>query len=294
MTRRPELPTRPVIRLERVTLVRNGRTLLDGVDWAAAEGQRWVILGPNGSGKTTLLKLAGAQLLPSEGTIEILGERIGRTDMRGLRTRIAYASGALLRSLRPKLTAVEVVVTGKFGWLHPWGEDIKEADRDQARALLEDVGLGGQADTAFELLSEGERQQVLLARSLMCPAEIVLMDEPAAGLDMGAREYLLERLDEIATSELRSVLFVTHHIEEVPTRFTHAMLLREGRVLAAGPLARTLTSEAVSECFGLPLEVRLTDGRYACRLRGSGRSQAVHEHPWRRVGQPGAHERQGE
>lgn len=274
----------PVLRLRGVSVVRGGQPLLDGVDWEVAPGARWVLLGPNGSGKTTLLQVAGARLLPSGGTAEVLGEQLGRVDMRALRARVAMVSGALVRQLRPSLSAREVVVTGRDGSLDPhWravpADDWAAADRMLARlGLSGEDGHGGSGRSAgrwgrlgerqFGVLSEGERQQVLIARALMGPAELVLLDEPAAGLDLGARERLVSRLGELAADRaVPALVLVTHHVEEIPPGFTHAALLRQGRMVAAGPLGSVLVDEPVSACFGARVHVGRRNGRWWAQAR---------------------------
>jgi iron complex transport system ATP-binding protein len=274
----------PVLRLRGVSVVRGGVPLLDGVDWEVAPGGRWVLLGPNGSGKTTLLQVAGARLLPSGGRAEVLGARLGRVDMRALRARVAMVSGALVRQLRPSLTAREVVVTGRDGSLDPhWrvvpADDWAAADRMLARLGLsgEDghagggggAGRGGRlGERQFGVLSEGERQQVLIARALMGPAELVLLDEPAAGLDLGARERLVTRLGELAADPaVPALVLVTHHVEEIPPGFTHAALLRQGRMVAAGPLESVMVDEPVSACFGARVHVGRRNGRWWAQAR---------------------------
>ncbi len=274
----------PVLRLRGVSVVRGGLPLLDGVDWEVAPGGRWVLLGPNGSGKTTLLQVAGARLLPSGGTAEVLGELLGRVDMRALRARIAMVSGALVRQLRPSLSTREVVVTGRDGSLDPhWrvvpADDWVAADRMLARVGLPgEDGHGGSGGAAgrwgrlgerqFGVLSEGERQQVLIARALMGPAELILLDEPAAGLDLGARERLVSRLGELAADPaVPALVLVTHHVEEIPPGFTHAALLRQGWMVAAGPLESVLVDEPVSACFGARVHVGRRNGRWWAQAR---------------------------
>ena len=256
----------PVVRLRSVRVVRDGTAVLDGVDWELGAGERWAVLGPNGSGKTTLLQVAGMQLLPTAGTVEVLGERYGRTDARALRRRVAFVSGALLRALRPTITAHDIVVCGRFAALEPWWHHYRPDDHARAERLLAEAGMGEVSARAFAVLSEGERQQVLLARALMGQPELVLLDEPAAGLDLGNRERLLARLAALAADPGAPALaLVTHHLEEVPPGVTHALLLRAGRVVEAGPVDAVLSSEAVSTCFGIPVTVERMGGRWWAR-----------------------------
>ncbi len=258
----------PAVRLSVVSVVRGGIAILDRVSWVVAPGQRWALLGPNGSGKTTLLRVAGASLWPTGGVVEILGERLGRVDMRELRCRIAVVSASIARSLRPELPALDAVLTGRHAALETWWHEYTTADREEAAALLDQAGLGGAAfaERFFGLLSEGERQQVLLARALMARPELVLMDEPAAGLDLGARERLLERLAGLAADpSVPPLVLVTHHLEEIPAGVTHAALLREGRLVASGPVGEVLSDEPVSSAFGVAVAVEQRAGRWSAR-----------------------------
>ena len=204
------------------------------------------MLGPNGSGKTTLLRVAGMRLLPTRGTVEVLGERYGSTDARALRTRVAFVSQTLLRSLRPTLSTHDAVLTGRYAALEPWWHRYAPSDHERAYQLLDAVGLGGASRREFGVLSEGERQQVLLARALMAEPELLLLDEPAAGLDLGARERLVTHLASLAADpRTPPLVVVTHHIEEIPPGTTHAALLRGGRMVRAGPVGEVLTSAGV-------------------------------------------------
>jgi iron complex transport system ATP-binding protein len=257
----PAEPAMP-LRFDAVDLDRLVTPVLRGVDWMVGPGQKWVVLGPNGSGKTTMFELASGYLHPTRGTVEILGHRLGRVDVRGLRERIGLVSTALVKKLVPEITATDVVVSGRHGALEPWWHTYSDAERDRARSLLVDAGFGAIADRKFGVLSDGERQQVLLARALITEPELLLLDEPAAGLDVAGREHLvasLSRLSGIAT------VMITHHVEEIPLGFSHVLLLREGRVVAAGPLEATLTAANLSTTFGLKLVLEGAGGRYHCR-----------------------------
>jgi iron complex transport system ATP-binding protein len=255
-----------VISLEQVGVRREGYPVLDDVSWVVRPGERWVVLGPNGSGKTTLLQVAGARLWPSSGEVEILGCRLGRVDVRRLRPRISLVSGAVTRQLRADLPARDVVVSGRHGVLETWWHRYQPEDWSRADQLLEQGGVGAIADRPFGVISEGERQQVLLARALMGQPEVLLLDEPFAGLDLGARERLLSHLGGLAIDpNSPSLVLVTHHCEEIPPGITHVALLRGGRVVAAGPLAEVLTSELVSACFDVPVNVGCDDGRWWSR-----------------------------
>lgn len=259
----------PILRLRGVRVTREGRRLLDDIDWEVNAGERWVILGPNGSGKTTLLRVAGARLWPTAGVVDILGRRLGTVDLRTLRGRVAFVSAAVTRELRASQLAREVVASGKFGALETWWHSYTDGDWAEADRLLVDAGVGGPDGVAgreFGVISEGERQHVLLARALMSRPEILLLDEPAAGLDMGARERLLSVLGSIASgADGAPLVMVTHHTEEIPPGITHAVLLANGRIQCAGLVTDILTSEAVSECFAVPVTVGNDGGRWWSR-----------------------------
>ncbi|MHB1535744.1 MAG: ABC transporter ATP-binding protein [Acidimicrobiales bacterium] len=254
------------LRFDAVDLDRVGVTVLHGVDWVVGAGQRWAVLGPNGSGKTTLLQLASGYLHPTRGSVEVLGARLGRVDVRRLRERIGLVSSAVAKALVPDLTATEVVLAARHGALEPWWHEYSSADREAARRLLADAGFGYVSDRRFGVLSDGERQQVLLARALMARPGLLLLDEPAAGLDVSGRERLVARLAEVAGDpDTPPVVLVTHHVEEIPPGFRHVLLLREGRVIAAGPIDATLTAEHLSRTFGLALRLERSRGRWTCR-----------------------------
>ena len=257
--------------LRDVAVVRDGRAILAGIDWDVAPGERWAVLGPNGSGKTTLLHVAGMRLLPTTGVVEVLGARYGRTDARALRRRVVLVSQAMLRSLRPTLAAHDVVLTGMHAALEPWWHSYSAADHARADELLAGWGLEHLAARGFGVLSEGERQQVLLARALMGDPELILLDEPAAGLDLGARERLVARVGALAAdAQGPPLVLVTHHVEEIPVGTTHAALLRQGRMVHAGPVDEVLCSETVSACFDVPVTVTRASGRFSARAAAEG------------------------
>jgi iron complex transport system ATP-binding protein len=257
-----------VLRLSGVRIQRGGNILLDGVDWSVRPGEKWVILGPNGAGKTTLLQVAAARLFPTTGTVDLLDERLGRVDVFELRPRIGLASAALAERIPGGETVLDVVLTAGYAIFGRSREAYDAADEARARRLLEQMGCRSLLERRFGVLSEGERKRVLIARALMTDPELLLLDEPAAGLDLGAREALLRRLSRITTDEDGPALvMVSHHVEEIPTGITHALLLRSGQVVAAGPIEEVLTRGALSACFGLPLTVeKLPAGRYAARM----------------------------
>jgi iron complex transport system ATP-binding protein len=259
----------PVIELDGVTVERGESVLLDSITLQVARHERWLVLGGNGSGKTTLLRVAAMYEHPTRGTVSVLGERLGRTDVRVLRRRVGYTSAALAADLRPALTAVEIVMTAKFAALEPWWHRYDDADRERARACLARMRVEAFADRTFGTLSTGERQRVLLARTLMNDPAVILLDEPTGGLDLGGREQLIGALDELAADPVSppSVL-VTHHVDEIPPATTHLLMLRRGRAIAQGPIDRTLCAESLSECFDLPLAVeRRPDGRFSAWAR---------------------------
>ena len=257
-----------VIDLVDLVVRREGTNVLDGVTWRVRADERWVILGPNGSGKTTLVQVAAARLWPSGGVIEILGCRLGRVDVRTLRPRISLVSGSVTRQLRADLLAREVVVSGRHAALETWWHTYRDEDWARADQLLAQGGVADIAARPFGVISEGERQQVLLARALMAQPELLLLDEPFAGLDLGARERLLTRLADLAADPASPPLvLVTHHCEEIPPGITHGALMRGGRLLAAGPLPEVVTTERISDCFELPVTVGCGDGRWWSRAR---------------------------
>jgi iron complex transport system ATP-binding protein len=250
-----------------VSLDIDGTRILDRVSWEIHAGEHWVVLGPNGAGKTTLLRIAALYLHPTTGTVDVLGQRLGRTDVRTLRERIAFSSPALAARLEPSMTATEVVMTARYAALAPWWHRYTDADRARAGSLLERFHCASVAEHKFPTLSAGERQRVLLARTLMNEPDIVLFDEPTAGLDLGGREELVADLTAWARDPDRPPLvLVTHHLEEIPPGFTHALVLAHGRVAACGPIGETVTSAVLSSAFELPLEVEARDGRFAARL----------------------------
>ena len=240
--------------------------VLNGIDWRVEAGERWIVLGPNGSGKTTLLQVAAARLWPTSGTVEVLGARLGEVDVRTLRPRVALVSGAVTRQLRADLPARDVVASGRYGALETWWNRYTAEDWERADALLARGGVGELGDRAFGVISEGERQQVLLARALMSDPELMLLDEPFAGLDLGARERLLLHLSSLAAdSGSPPIVLVTHHCEEIPPGFTHSALVRRGAFVASGLLSEVMTSEHVSACFEVPVTVGCTDRRWWSR-----------------------------
>jgi iron complex transport system ATP-binding protein len=252
-----------ILRLSGVSVRRGGRTLLGPIDWSIGSGDRWVVIGPNGSGKTTLVHVASTYLWPTSGTVEVLGETIGRVDARELRRRVGYAGAGLEAAIDPGLTALDVVVTARHAALGPWWHTYSDADRARARELLAAIGVEDLAERAFGQLSTGERRRVQIARALMPAPELLILDEPGASLDLGAREALVRDLGGLAAASTpRAVVLVTHHVEEIPAGFGHALVLSAGRIVAAGPIGDTLTGPVISEAFGLPISVERTNGRF--------------------------------
>jgi iron complex transport system ATP-binding protein len=257
-----------VLELADVTVRRGAATLIEGVDWTVEEDERWVVLGPNGAGKTTLLQVASAQIHPTSGVAGILGEVLGTVDVFELRPRIGLTSAALAERIPRDEIVHDVVVSASYSVLGRWRERYDELDHERADELLTELGAGRLSRRTFGTLSEGERKRVQIARALMTDPELLLLDEPAAGLDLGGREDLVSTLSVLAMEETApATVLVSHHVEEIPPGFTHALLLREGRVVAAGPLEQVLTEEVVSTTFGMPLQLQHEDDRWAARRK---------------------------
>jgi iron complex transport system ATP-binding protein len=260
----------PVLELDDITIRRGEATLLDQVSWTVEEDERWVVLGPNGAGKTTLVQVCSAQLHPTGGRATILGETLGAVDVFDLRPRIGYTSAAVAERIPRAEQVSDLVVSASYGVVGRWREHYDELDHDRARQLLVELGVGHLADRTFGTLSEGERKRVQIARALMTDPELLILDEPAAGLDLGGREDLVSTLSVLAYDELSpATILVSHHVEEIPPGFTHALLLRRAKVVAAGPLEQVMTAETLSATFGMQLQVVQQDGRFAARRRTS-------------------------
>ena len=257
-----------VLELADVTVRRGQATLITGIDWTVEEDERWVVLGPNGAGKTTLLQVASAQVHPTSGVAGILGEVLGTVDVFDLRPRIGLTSAALADRIPRQELVRDVVVSASYSVIGRWREKYDELDHDRAARLLTEIGAGHLQDRTFGTLSEGERKRVQIARALMTDPELLLLDEPAAGLDLGGREDLVSTLSVLAMDEMSpATVLVSHHVEEIPPGFTHALLLRAGRVVASGPLEDVLTEEILSRTFGMPLQLTHEDGRWAARRK---------------------------
>ncbi len=257
------------LELADVTLQRGGQRLLDTVNWRVEEDQRWVVLGPNGAGKTTLLSIAAAQAHPTSGYAEVLGEILGAVDVFDLRPRIGLTSAVLADRIPRDERVRDLVLTAAYAVVGRWRERYQGMDAEQAQALLDRMGIAHLAERTFGTLSEGERKRAQIARALMTDPELLLLDEPAAGLDLGAREQLVATLDDLAGDpDAPTMVLVTHHVEEIPPGITHALLLRQGRVVAQGPVTQTLTGPVLTECFGVPLQVERRNGRWSARTPG--------------------------
>lgn len=255
-----------VIDLNNVTVVREGRAILNNVDWQVESDQRWVIIGANGAGKTTLLRVAAAQIHPTNGQATILNERLGEINVFDLRTRIGFASSALASHIPNSESVLDAVMTAAYAVTGRWNERYEDIDERRARRVLNEWKLGDYADRAFGTLSDGERKRTQIARAVMPDPELLLLDEPVASLDLAAREQTISMIGSYAQSPYApAIVMVTHHLEEIPAGFTHALILNDGQVFAAGEIGSTLTSDKISEAFGFELIVTHEGGRYRAR-----------------------------
>jgi iron complex transport system ATP-binding protein len=267
-----EYPLSDVIALSGVSVIRGGRALLDEVDWTVQAHERWVLFGPNGAGKTTLLQVASGYLAPTRGTVEVLGGIRGAVDIRTTREHIGYAGAGPAALVRSYLPALEIVVTGKHAaFVDSRWHDYDDADWETAHRHLAAFDASHLAGQSYGTLSAGEKQRVLIARSLMTVPRLLLLDEATTGLDLGAREELISSLEDFAVDpESPAVVLVTHHVEEIPRGFSHILMLAGGKVVASGPIAETLTEEALEMSFGLPLRLEVVDGRYRAWMPSQG------------------------
>lgn len=258
----------PVVELADVSIVRGGATLLDDVSWVVYASDRWVIIGPNGAGKTTLLQIVSATMHPTSGEVSILDEVLGAVDVFELRPRIGVTSAALAERIPRTESVGNVIVSAGYAVVGRWTEHYDAADFQRAGQLMAQLRIERLGKRTFGTLSEGERKRVQIARALMTDPELLLLDEPAAGLDLAGRESLVETLAEIVADPLApATILVTHHLEEIPPGMTHALLLKDGRVVGAGPIAEVLTDELLTETFDVPLQVVRADGRWSARAR---------------------------
>ncbi len=245
---------------------REGKNIVDSLSWSVEDDQRWVVLGPNGAGKTTILRLASAMMHPTSGQVNVLDEQLGRTDVFELRPRIGIASSAMAKQIPGDETVRDVILTAAYSVLGRWNEEYERIDERRAERVLSDWRIDDLADRLFGTLSNGEQKRVQIARAVMTDPEMLLLDEPTASLDLGAREGLLQLLSAYAQSPATpAMVMVTHHVEEIPVGFTHVLLLRDGGVVAQGPLESTLTDEALTATFGLPIRLTKEEGRFAAR-----------------------------
>ena len=266
-----------LIDFRKVSLRRGGNVLVGPLDWAVELDERWVIIGPNGAGKTSLLRIAAATEHPSSGIAFVLGERLGRVDVSELRSRIGLSSSSLAQRIPSDEVVRDLVVSAGYSVLGRWRERYEDIDYQRAIDMLESLGAEHLADRDYGTLSEGERKRVLIARALMTDPELLLLDEPAAGLDLGGREELVARLADLAADpDAPALVLVTHHVEEVPPGFSHCLLLSEGEVVAAGLLPDVLTAENLSDAFGQSIALDVVDGRYFARRV---RTRAAHRRP---------------
>lgn len=257
-----------VLSFSDASYIRNRRPILEGVSWQVEDTDRWVILGPNGAGKTTILKLATANDYPTAGTVDILDNRLGKVDIFELRTRLGLVSSATARRIPATETVRDVVLTAAYSIEGRWNEHYDSIDVRQADRVLAEWNLTSLADQPFGTLSDGERKRTMIARAVMTDPELLLLDEPSASLDLGARELLLQMLSGYAQSPYSpAMVMVTHHVEEIPPGFTHVMLVRDGKIQAAGPIGETLTAENLEATFGMKFDLTNTNGRYSAVAR---------------------------
>lgn len=255
-----------VLEFDDVSLTRDGTAILSHVNWQVNADERWVVLGPNGAGKTTMLQVAASLMHPSSGRAVVLDETLGTTDVFELRPRIGFASTALARRIPGNERVLDVVMTASYSVTGRWNEEYDDVDVRRAQRVLREWHLGGFEDRLFSTLSDGEQKRVQIARAIMTDPELLLLDEPAASLDLGGREELLQLLGAYASEPSSpAMVMVTHHVEEIPAGFTHALLLREGAIAAAGPLGDVITSEHLTAAFGLSLAVTRDGARFSAR-----------------------------
>ena len=261
-----EINADAVLQFAGVTVRRGEKVLLNAIDWTVELDERWVIIGPNGAGKTTLLQLAGALMHPTQGDAYVLGERLGDVDVFELRPRIGFTSAALAQRIPNNEKVIDIVVSAGYAVIGRWREAYGRLDVRRATRLLERFGVGDFADRTYRSLSEGERKRVQIARALMTDPELLLLDEPSAGLDLGGREDLVRRLQHLAADpDAPTTVLVTHHVEEIPEGMTHVMLLRDGQIVTAGLIHDVLDSESLSETFATPIGVWRRRGRFFAR-----------------------------
>jgi iron complex transport system ATP-binding protein len=256
----------PVLEFSNVSVARGGTRILDQVSWAVGADERWVVLGPNGAGKTTLLQIAAATMHPTSGHATLLGERLGKSDVFEMRPRIGLASSAMAKRIPADEVVLDVVLTAAYAVTGRWNEVYEDVDVNRARRVLGEWKLSAFDDRRFGTLSDGEQKRVQIARAVMADPEVLLLDEPAASLDLGSREELLQLLGGFASNpKSPAMVMVTHHVEEIPPGFSHVLLLADGAVTAAGPIGEVLTAGNLTATFGLPIELTSANGRFAAR-----------------------------
>ena len=257
-----------VLSFNNVSVMRSDKAILSDITWSVKDNERWVIVGPNGAGKTTLLKIAAAQLQPSSGIASVLGETLGEINVFDLRTRIGFASTAIASRIPNSENVLDAVMTSSYAVTGRFKEKYDDVDERRARRVLTEWHLSDYADRPFGTLSDGERKRVQIARAVMPDPELLLLDEPVASLDIGSREATIKILSGYASHPAApAIIMVTHHLEEIPAGFTHALVLNQGRIIASGPINHTLTTEKLSEAYGLALEVAFQSGRFAVRAK---------------------------
>ena len=257
--------TGTVFELRGVSLRREGRPILEAIDWTIRDGERWVVLGPNGAGKTTLVRILSTYLVASSGRVEVLGARVGRSDLQALRPRIGYLSPALAHEIPERLTPRQIVDAAQAGALFPWYVEPERMSRRKTDAALDQAGMGEVGERPFATFSSGEQLRIQLARALVTEPQVLLLDEPMASLDVGGRESLIATLSRVAAGPVAAVVVVLHRLEDIPPGFTHALLVRDGGVLAAGPIGDVLTDAALSASFGVPLRAERLGDRWSAR-----------------------------
>jgi len=266
-----------IIDVRGLVVRRGGRTILGPIDWQIADGERWVVLGANGSGKTTLLSAVGLTLWPTAGTVDVLGSRYGKVDSRELRRRIGAASSAVEQELLDRLTPADLVMSAINAATEPWWHEYGDDDRRRTRLALERLGLTDVADQSFGTLSAGERRRVSIARALVPDPDVLLLDEPAASLDLAARETLLADLSRLAAGARPSAMvLVSHHVEEIPPGFDRALVLAAGRIVAMGPIEDVVRGDVLSAALHVPLVVEHRDGRIWARLDPAADTRPSH------------------
>jgi len=257
-----------VLKFDQVSVSRGGKAILSDISWTVAPNERWVIVGPNGAGKTTLLRVAGTHLQPSTGTVQVLGKTLGEVNVFDLRTRIGFASSAVANRIPNSENVLDAVMTASYAITGRFKESYDEVDIRRAKRVLGEWQLSDYADRPFGTLSDGERKRTQIARAVMPDPELLLLDEPVASLDIGSREATIKILGGYASHpDAPAIIMVTHHLEEIPTGFTHALILKDGKITASGPITQALTTEKLSEAYGIPLEVVFFGGRFAVRAK---------------------------